>query len=346
MPRIPPHVIRSVFYLYETIEDARAGKNPGGTGFIVEYEGLRNAVYPKGMFYGVTNYHVAVGGGLPVYPVIRLNTLEGGVDIIDLDCGQWEFLPGKYDVAAVPLLLDRNVHSFASISTHLFVERPREEHYGPFREVDVGEDAFMIGLFLDHAGTTTNVPSARFGHVSMLPDESARIVQKSTGYEGVSYVLDMHSRTGFSGSPVFVYRTFGADLANTINGDDATLEFRAANVTQISADSLRARGRIRTSPMFRFLGIHWAQFPEEWELRDKDRAASLEKRKKRHLITDGKYVEGMSGMTCVIPAWQIMELLDTPKIQEHRQRFLNSCAEKRRAAPEPESQTMRQIPIT
>ena len=29
MPRIPPDVLNSVFYLYENVEDAKAGKNPG-----------------------------------------------------------------------------------------------------------------------------------------------------------------------------------------------------------------------------------------------------------------------------------------------------------------------------
>jgi hypothetical protein len=55
-------------------------------------------------------------------------------------------------------------------------------------------------------------------------------------------------------------------------------------------------------------GIHWGQFPElfEWSNLDK-----VDEARRDHLITQGGYVKGMSGMTCVIPAWQVLEVLDT-----------------------------------
>jgi hypothetical protein len=37
------------------------------------------------------------------------------------------------------------------------------------------------------------------------------------------------------------------------------------------------------------------------------------------LITDGKYVEGMSGMSCVCPASDIMEVLNIPKLKKDRE---------------------------
>ena len=36
------------------------------------------------------------------------------------------------------------------------------------------------------------------------------------------------------------------------------------------------------------------------------------------LITEGQYIKGMSGMTCVCPAWQIMELLDVEVFAKER----------------------------
>ena len=42
MPKIPPHVIDSVFYLYASREDALAGKEPGGTNLIVKYASVLN----------------------------------------------------------------------------------------------------------------------------------------------------------------------------------------------------------------------------------------------------------------------------------------------------------------
>ncbi len=52
-----------------------------------------------------------------------------------------------------------------------------------------------------------------------------------------SYCVDMHSRSGFSGSPVFVYRTPGGDFSE--------------------------KGVINLSRFMMFLGIHWGQFPEK-----------------------------------------------------------------------------------
>jgi hypothetical protein len=75
------------------------------------------------------------------------------------------------------------------------------------------------------------------------------------------------------------------------------------------------RGRLRFSNLFQLLGLHWGQFPEKWELRDKPK---LIQESRRDLIVEGGYVEGMSGMTCVIPAWQIMEVLDMPILKEIR----------------------------
>src|SRR4051794_3628322 len=77
MPRIPPKVLDCVCYLYDSEDDARAGKNFGGTGFIVTVPSARwpfRAEYA----YAVTNWHVACRGT----SVIRLNTLDGGTDIL------------------------------------------------------------------------------------------------------------------------------------------------------------------------------------------------------------------------------------------------------------------------
>ena len=75
-------------------------------------------------------------------------------------------MPRQYDVAVIPLTLDRE-HAVSSISKFNFVTE--QNVYG------VGDDVFMIGLFMDHAGVSTNVPAARFGNISMLPDERATI---------------------------------------------------------------------------------------------------------------------------------------------------------------------------
>jgi hypothetical protein len=62
----------------------------------------------------------------------------------------------------------------------------------------------------------------------------------------------------------------------------------------------------------KLLGIHWGQFPEIWQLS----AGQIEE---ASLITDGKYVKGMSGMTCVCPSsaiWEVLNLPELPKMRE------------------------------
>ncbi|MGB8898456.1 MAG: serine protease [Methylocella sp.] len=325
MPHIPQNVINSVFYLYASREDAESGRDPGGTGFIVSYESADGA----NQFYAVTNWHV-VCDGQEAYPVIRLNKNGGGIDIIDLDCSEWEFLPGKYDVAVRPINIDINIHDASVISSNLFA--------APYRDkIGIGEDVFMIGLYVDHGGVTTNVPSARFGNISMLPNEQATIEQP-TGYNGISYVADMHSRTGFSGSPVFVYRTFGSDLTLRDESFDSLevvfdhLEIEPNRFgrpdSSVSGRISGSRGRIKPRHMFKFLGIHWGQFPEEWELKDGKKL----KESRKGLIVDGAYVKGLSGMTCVIPSWQIMEVLDMPKLKGPRDAVFAAVKEERAGA--------------
>jgi hypothetical protein len=91
--------------------------------------------------------------------------------IIELGPENWHFLPGKYDVAVVPLTLDDAIHNVSAVSTREFDIAPVPDvyPYGSYH-ISVGDDAFMIGLFVDHDGMTTNVPSARFGNISMLPN--------------------------------------------------------------------------------------------------------------------------------------------------------------------------------
>src|SRR4051812_19666389 len=84
-------VLDSVFFLYATADDALAGRNPGGTGFVAA-----RGMHPSVRHFAVTNWHVACRDG---YSVIRLKKRDGVVDIVELGPHDWTFIPGKYDVA-------------------------------------------------------------------------------------------------------------------------------------------------------------------------------------------------------------------------------------------------------
>jgi hypothetical protein len=129
----------------------------------------------------------------------------------------------------------------------------------------------------------------------------------------------MHSRTGFSGSPVFGYRTFGTDLTG---GERIQIQdFEIINLETFGTaaeryQNVRARrAQFKSPTLFRFLGIHWGQFIEKWELRNR---SLLSESKQKHLIADGTYIEGMSGMTCVVPAWRVWEVIEMAKAKNPR----------------------------
>jgi hypothetical protein len=144
----------------------------------------------------------------------------------------------------------------------------------------------MIGRFVDHDGRQTNRPAARFGHISVLP---APIIQPNK-VKADSFCVDMHSRTGHSGSPVFVFRTPGSQI-----GFVPPAEYGA---------------------YLGVLGILWGQFPGMWDI-EKGTTADLRK-EAASLILEGQYVKGLSGMACVLPAWTILEVLKMPKLQKLR----------------------------
>ncbi|MBR0842927.1 hypothetical protein JQ607_22220 [Bradyrhizobium liaoningense] len=323
MPKIPPNVADTTFYLYKSKSDAEAGLNPQGTGFLLGVpDGQGGGAGRSWHFYGVTNWHVAVERDdeaeptvIPA-PVIRLNTSDGGIQVMDFSEDDWWFVEGGPDIAVIPLEFDIEKHKMTAIPLGDFFASRSDVDFG---NIGVGEDVFMFGLFVDHGGVERNAPSARFGNISMLPTRDATVPQQ-TGYLGECFVLDMRSRGGFSGSPVFVYRTFGSDLTRTV-GQQARVGFgRDRSRAQIARDFQRGQLDISMEategPLFKFLGVHFGQFPEHYDIQSTTKADST----RRHLVREGDFVVGMSGMTVVIPAWELAEVLNIEGLRKIRQR--------------------------
>jgi hypothetical protein len=67
------------------------------------------------------------------------------------------------------------------------------------------------------------------------------------------------------------------------------------------------------------LGILWGQFPEEWEL--KRSSASSGVLRNASIVTDGEYVKGLSGMSCIVPAAEIIKVMLRPGLEQMRSEF-------------------------
>lgn len=195
MPALPAITRRGVVYLYRTRQEAEENSRNGGTAAIIgkKVEGADGS-----LLYLVSNRHVVYEAAASV---VRVNRLDGGApDIIETEPHEWFPHPQGDDL----------VIRFGSdiIHTHL-----HEFGYNPFEkilskegvqefDIDVGDDVFMVGRFVNLQGHGRNEPAVRFGNISV----GATPVHHPL-YERPqeSFAVEMRSRSGFSGSPVFVY---------------------------------------------------------------------------------------------------------------------------------------------
>ena len=283
MPKINREFIQSVFFLYRSSVDAGNGVNAIGTGFLVDR---------GGEYFGVSNRHVVRKSAASF---VRLNTKVGDPDIIEFDPSEWETIAGEDDIAAVPMTLDRSLHAVSAIRADLFIKN-HEVH--KHMSVGVGDDVFMIGLFVNHEGKEKNNPLARFGNISMMADSNSPV--DSDGHAYASFIVDMHSRSGYSGSPVFVYRTFGGDLENPTYGH--TVSVKATDIQRatgsgglLSGENRRVDLELESHPILYLLGIHTGQFAEPWRVEGQT-TAYFESTAKIS-CTDSTHIKGTSILT-------------------------------------------------
>jgi hypothetical protein len=254
MPLIPPRLLITTFYLYPTREDAEKGTKYGGTGFLLGVESKVDA--GKFHVFGVTNWHVAIRDGCSV---TRINRKDGGIEIFEFDPSEWIFRPHWHDIAIIPFEPDDAIFDVGIVTAGMLVTSKHVEN----QRIGPGDDIFMVGRFIDHDGGETNAPAVRFGHISMMPGVG---IKQPTRAVLESVCVDMNSRTGFSGSPVFVYRTMGGEIENI------------------------GKMRFQENQFVSCLGIHWGQFPEEWEIKS---TGKLRARSKRRSFIPGQYFRGL-----------------------------------------------------
>ena len=287
MPRLHPQLQDCVFFLFR--RNPKTGKideGPVGSGFLVS----RTPTWEPRLnhLYAVTNWHVAVRLGASI---IRLNGKDGTTRLLEYDPMDWVFNADD-DLAILDVHNDlRPSDGVFFIKEWDFLAAEKWSTAG----LTIGDDCFMIGLFADHHGSDWNVPCARFGNIAMLSSLHAKVTM-ANGSKQPCHLVDTHSRGGFSGSPVFVYRTSGSDLTKLDERD----RFGVPRPTNV---------------LFALLGIHCGQFWEDIEFKKADATAAEHSGRP---IIEGDKLRVPSSMTMVLPAWRISTLLDSEVFETTR----------------------------
>jgi hypothetical protein len=194
-------------------------------------------------------------------------------------------------------------------------------------EMGVGEDGFMLGLFAGAPGKKRNQVAARFGNVTLLAHRDEPIDEGRP-----AHLFDMRSRSGFSGSPVFVYRTPDADLRDDAIAQrqrryfdpEPSLTRRNSRDPIGDLESKRARREHEAwleetdhgrNVFFCLLGIHVGQMSEPVKVRKVHKRIV---RAAHDIIRDGDELRMGSSLAIVAPAWEIAALLRSTKLAKQR----------------------------
>lgn len=140
---------------------------------------------------------------------LRMNLNDGGATFVGTKIDEWRFHPkeSNADVAALSWAPPLKTFDLRYIGTELAVTEDiiNKENIG------VGDDVFLVGLFVNHFGSKQNLPIIRVGNIASMPEEKVY-----TDYGGIdAYLVEARSIGGLSGSPVFAFigamRRIGGD---------------------------------------------------------------------------------------------------------------------------------------
>lgn len=268
MPRIPDGALSQIVYLYPSVVDAENGSRTGGSGFLIMLPSI--VLAGRGLLFAVTNAHVIEGGST----VVRLNTKDGKFDTFDFADTDWVLHPDKDDIAICCMpTLDPNLHTFSEIDPGTLLKRHEIANFN----IGPGDDAFVVGRFMNAQGKLRNILSVRFGNIAQMPIEPIEQDRVFGKFQQESFLVEARSISGYSGSPVFLILH--------------------------SAQSRQDGSRLHTD-VFRLLGIQWGYIQDSQPVRD---AAGRP-------VDTGLNVTMNTGMMGVVPAWKLSDLLRKDEI--------------------------------
>lgn len=290
VPYIHRGLLGTSIFLYGSESDASQGANWGGSGFLV---GISSVVNPsRTHLYAVSNDHV-----IHSCPVIRLIKVNGDPYILPGTDRDWESHSGGDDIAIRSLGAVGGGQYWSIGAEQILTQAEMDQ-----QTIGPGDDCFMVGRYINRELEQFDRPVARFGNIAMMPE---RVYQEQRSFDQESYLVDMRSQAGFSGSPVVVYFEESGwrnlpDLPDDF--EDATPE------TRVKVMEERVAGRPLSGLMSSWwlLGIEWGHLPAWGDVVESNQKFGR--------------VQWDGGMAAVVPAWKLAELLDQETIRMGREK--------------------------
>ena len=273
----------------------------GGTAFVVSIKGANDNAF----LYLVTAKHVAEA--IEDCPfIIGLNEKNGGKALIDADGVKWYYHPTEpnaVDAAVTPF----SPKQYEQLNVQWIHAGDDAGDNGMFAlpairqeaGIGIGDEIAVVGLFTRFWGRKQLFPIARIGNLAMLPTERIPV----NGFEPMEvFLAEGRSIGGLSGSPVFVRQTM-----NILVEGDKGEPIPFAGVGQIY-----------------FLGLmhgHWRV------ARQTMKAEGVE-------VSEAVNM----GVSIVVPAHKIREILDQPELLAMRKKIDAEIASERGPVPDSELQ--------
>ncbi|MEK7601482.1 MAG: hypothetical protein AAB480_03060 [Patescibacteria group bacterium] len=196
---IPDNIRQCVVFLCEKkVVNGKEIYTPQGTGFFVSVPDNENQL---NFIYLVTALHNLENENLDNISV-RLNGKDGGRLDYVMKGSKWYTHPSDsdVDVAVIPFPLGTIEHAHRTVPTSLFL-KPENIEKG---DVQVANEAVIVGLFSQHHGKFANLPIVRVGNIALLTtDKNEKVAVKWHNAEIDAHLIEARSIGGLSGSPVF-----------------------------------------------------------------------------------------------------------------------------------------------
>lgn len=201
-----------VVFIY--FDDKSGVRRPAGTAFFVSFDRSHGA---HGHWtYLVTAKHVLDGiraARADGMMYLRVNVKGAGFAYLPCSVEVWTTHPDTTLIDDVAVLPWNPEAEFEYRSYRL------EDSVNEKTGHDVGDEVFLPGLFVNHAGKERNIPIVRIGNIAAMPSEP---VESRVGPLD-AYLVEARSIGGLSGSPVFVnlglYRKVGDKVMEARDGE-------------------------------------------------------------------------------------------------------------------------------